>query len=91
MTDWAIRETPIPYAFIQWKGTNVCADYQCLCGRSFHLDAEFAYAVQCPSCERRYEVSSHVELREIPPDEEWDGCEPICGEDHFASDEEETE
>jgi hypothetical protein len=81
MSDWAIKETPIPYAFIQWKGTDVCADYHCLCGMFFHLDSDFAYAVQCPSCNRRYEVSAHVELREMPNDEEWDGCDVKVGTD----------
>lgn len=79
MSDWAIRELPEPHAFIQWKGTNVCGDYYCLCGDSFHVDADFAYAVQCPGCGRRYEVSSVIELREILPDEAWEGCEPRMG------------
>jgi hypothetical protein len=84
MSDWATREKPRPSAFIQWKGTNVCADYYCLCGEQFHLDVEFAYAVQCPDCNRRYEVSSMIELRYMPDDEVWDGCEIKIGTDYFS-------
>ncbi|HKX84592.1 MAG TPA: hypothetical protein VJL58_10270 [Pyrinomonadaceae bacterium] len=81
MSDWSTRDLPRPCAFIQWKGTEVCADYYCPCGEQFHVDAEFAYAVQCPHCERRFEVSSMIELREMPPDEVWDGCSIIRGDD----------
>lgn len=79
MTDWAIRDLPRPNAFIQWKGTDVCADYYCICGEQFHIDSYFVYAVRCPHCKRRFEVSSMIELRELPPDEEWDGCEIVEG------------
>ena len=80
MSDWAIRNLPRPSAYIQWKGTQVCADYYCVCGGRFHVDADFAYAVQCPHCQRRYEVSSVIELREMPAGEVWDGCDLIVGE-----------
>lgn len=82
MSDWAIRDLPRPCAFIQWKGTEVCADYWCLCGNSFHLDAEFAYAVECPYCNRKYEVSSMIELREFRPEElsEWPANNAVLGE-----------
>lgn len=80
MSDWATRELLLPSAFIQWKGTDVCADYYCVCGESFHLDSDFAYAVQCPYCQRRYEVSSVIDLREMLPEEVWEGCEIKIGE-----------
>lgn len=80
MTDWAIRDLPLPNAFIQWKGTDVCADYYCVCGGQFHVDDDFVYAVQCPHCQRRFEVSAVVELREIPSNEVWAGCEIRIGE-----------
>lgn len=79
MSKWAYREMASPCAFIQWKGTDVCADYYCVCGEQFHLDDEFVYAVQCPYCNRRYEVSSMIELREMLPDEKWDGCDIRIG------------
>jgi hypothetical protein len=81
MSDWATRNLPNPCAFIQWKGTDVCADYYCVCGIFFHVDAEFAYAVQCPTCKRRYEVSAMIELREMAADEVWGGCEIIQGDE----------
>ena len=74
MSNWATRELPKPSALIQWKGTNVCMDCHCLCGESFHLDEEFAYAVTCPHCFRRYEMSAMIEMREMQTDEVWDGC-----------------
>ena len=46
--NWAIRDIPAPYAFIQWKGTNVCMDCFCVCGEDMHIDSSFAYAVMCP-------------------------------------------
>lgn len=74
INSWATRDLPRPSAFIQWKGTNVCMDCYCLCGWHFHIDAEFAYAVQCPQCNRRYEMSAVIEMREILSDEKWNGC-----------------
>jgi len=79
MSDWAIRSLPKPCAFIQWKGTDVCADYYCVCGESFHIDAMFVYAVECPHCHRVFEVSSMIELRELAKGEKWEGCEPRLG------------
>lgn len=70
MSDWAIRDLPRPCAFIQWKGTEVCADYLCVCGGQFHIDSDFAYFVQCHHCNRRYEVSAVIELREMDSSEE---------------------
>lgn len=74
MTNWSIRELPRPSAFIQWKGTQVCMDCYCTCGHHFHIDDEFCYAVQCPTCQRRFEMSSVIEMREMEPEEVWDGC-----------------
>ncbi len=64
-SEWSVRDLARPCMFIQWKGTDSCGDYYCLCGEQFHLDAEFAYSVQCPHCERAYEVSSMIEMQEI--------------------------
>jgi len=80
MSDWAIKEVPRPHTFIQWKGTDVCMDVYCVCGDQFHIDADFAYAIQCPHCKRRYEMSTRVEMREMSTDETWEGC-PILTED----------
>jgi len=80
MSDWSYRETPRPTTFIQWKGTDLCADFYCVCGNQFHIDSEFVYAVQCPHCERRYELSARLELREMPSEEAWDGCPVVKGD-----------
>lgn len=74
--NWACRDLPLPCAFIQWKGTDVCMDCYCVCGEQIHIDADFAYAVKCHHCNRVYEMSAMVEMREILEGEKWDGCEP---------------
>lgn len=76
---WVVRELPLPSAFIQWKGTDVCMDCYCTCGHSFHIDADFAYAVKCNKCGRVFELSAVIEMRELGPQEIWDGCEPRNG------------
>lgn len=79
MSDWATKETLDPTTFIQWKDTYLCADFYCVCGEDFHIDAEFCQAVLCPYCNRRYELSTRLELREIPQEEIWIGCEIKVG------------
>jgi hypothetical protein len=51
-----------PHAFIQWKGTNVCADVYCACGNSAHFDVDFFYAVRCAACGAVYDVEPYVRL-----------------------------
>jgi hypothetical protein len=81
MSDWATRNLPRPNAFIQWKGTDVCMDCYCICSGQFHVDADFAYAVECPHCGRTYEMSAMIEMREITTSELWKGCAPRKGRD----------
>jgi hypothetical protein len=51
--------------FIQWKGSDVCLDFTCRrCGFGGHLDADFAYAVRCPSCRRVFLLPDTFELTE---------------------------
>ena len=54
-----------PYAWIQWKGTDVCMDIHCVCGQSSHLDCDFAYEIQCPHCQRFYAPNGHVRLEPL--------------------------
>ncbi|HUV65936.1 MAG TPA: hypothetical protein VMW24_18725 [Sedimentisphaerales bacterium] len=54
-----------PSAWVQWKGTNVCADVNCSCGNSWHIDGDFYYFVQCPECQRVYEMNGNIELIEL--------------------------
>lgn len=53
------------HGWIQWKGTDVCMDLHCNCGKMSHIDAEFAYVVQCPYCDRLYHCNGHIQLIEL--------------------------
>lgn len=59
-----------PRTFIQWKGTNICVDFECPCGRSAHMDTYFLYAVVCPDCGRRWELDPTLLVREVLEGEE---------------------
>lgn len=57
-----------PHIFIQWKGTDVCADIHCSCGEHGHIDDDFMYYVRCPKCGTTFEVGCHVALRPVSPE-----------------------
>jgi hypothetical protein len=46
--------------FIQYKGTDLCADIYCDCGTHLHVDQYFAYAVQCGECKAIWEFPQFV-------------------------------
>lgn len=46
--------------FIQYKGTDLCADIYCECGKHLHVDAFHVYAVQCRDCKAIYEMPQMV-------------------------------
>ncbi len=71
-----------PQAFIQWKGTEVCMDVYCVCGGSYHIDADFAYFVQCPSCEQILEMAHMIAAT---PVQKAIGHKPHVGSD-FSED-----
>jgi len=54
-----------PHAFIQWKGTHVCMDFHCACGAHCHFDGDFAYYVECPHCQRVYQMPFNLFPREV--------------------------
>lgn len=58
-----------PGSFIQWKGTELCADFHCPCGGGGHIDAMFAYSLHCPACDRRWHLSPRLLVREMKPGE----------------------
>ena len=64
---WDLQNTQEgkPHGWIQWKGTEVCMDVHCKCGRLSHIDAEFAYHVKCPGCGAVYFCNGHIELIEL--------------------------
>jgi hypothetical protein len=67
--------------FIQWKGTEVCMDFHCSCGYHGHIDAGFAYFVECGGCGAQYEMGTQVLARRIDP---IDDGRVVVAVDHFA-------
>lgn len=68
-----------PNVFIQWKGTDICADVHCGCGESFHLCGEmFVYAIQCPYCDAVWHWAQ--ETFPLLPGTTKYGHEPVRGE-----------
>jgi phage terminase large subunit GpA-like protein len=65
---YADKATP-PYAWIQWKGTDVCADIHCSCGKLSHIDANCAYYVKCPHCDQIYGLCGDIKLIPITQQE----------------------
>jgi len=53
------------YGWIRWKGTDICMDVYCKCGYHGHVDADFFYHYECPSCHKKYAVGSNVKLIEM--------------------------
>lgn len=59
-----------PSINIQWKGTDVCLDFHCICmseemGYSSHFDGRFAYYLRCNKCKRIYRLGTEVSITEI--------------------------
>ena len=67
-----VKHNP-PYGWIQWKGTDVCMDIHCECGKLTHIDADFLYHVKCSACGRVYECDGHIALHKL--DSEPDGTQ----------------
>lgn len=73
------------HGWIQWKGTQVCMDVHCKCGAHCHVDADFAYFLKCPHCQRVYATGCNVKLIELNEEqrkhvESGQTCEPITVE-----------
>lgn len=49
-----------PRVFIQYKGTDICFDFTCLCGFDAHYDGYFAYNIRCTHCGRFYAMPQTV-------------------------------
>jgi hypothetical protein len=58
-----------PDIFIQWKGTNVCADFYCTCGEQMHFDGYFLYAAKCGACGLCWKLGTKVSLTPCGEDE----------------------
>lgn len=59
------------HGFIQWKGTDVCADLTCLCGEHLHFDGDFMYHVKCPYCGQVYKCDAEIKLFPIGSEPEF--------------------
>jgi uncharacterized protein (DUF983 family) len=65
--------------FIQWKGTDLCMDFMCPeCGCQSHFDGYFAYYIDCPSCDSRFEMPTDVPVKKV---EKADGQLSLMGDD----------
>lgn len=64
---YTIQETRSgdPHGWLQWKGTDVCMDLHCKCGKLSHVDGMFMYNVKCCECGTVYMCNGHIELIEI--------------------------
>lgn len=52
-----------PKLWIQWKGTDLCADFHCSCGYFGHIDnAAFLYFLKCPHCGQIFENPNDHQL-----------------------------
>ena len=58
-----------PTGGIQWKGTDVCMDVHCKCGKHTHIDDDFTYYIECGECGAIYQVSQNISLNELPPEQ----------------------
>lgn len=54
-----------PHGWIQWKGTQVCMDIHCKCGALMHIDAGFAYYIDCPYCHTVFACDGNIHLIEL--------------------------
>lgn len=68
-----------PHAYIQWQGTDVCADVHCVCGEHTHVDMEAGqfFEFVCPACSRLFSVDARVDLIEMQRTAPPQPC-PIC-------------
>lgn len=63
-------DQPVPAARVQWKGTDVCFDFDCECGAFGHFDGYNAYFVKCGTCDKVYEMPYALPLQK-PRDGVW--------------------
>lgn len=64
VAQWVLQRNPDeePSIYVQWKGTDVCLDFYCPCGEQSHYDGYFAYAIECPACQARFDLPAHPHL-----------------------------
>ena len=65
---------------IQWKGTDVCLDFHCECGNSFHVDGYFAYSLRCINCEKIWKLGSEVSVTELTDRDDYEYGRALVGD-----------
>lgn len=71
-------EQGAPHLWIQWKGSDICADFNCSCGGGGHIDrAAFMYYVKCLDCGQIYWCNQNVELVPLTPEESKSIDDPV--------------
>jgi hypothetical protein len=68
-----IRKPEAATVWVQYKGTELCADFACTCGRGGHIDARFAYSVQCGACGQIWVLPQTLKLVRAEEATEADG------------------
>ena len=68
MLEDELFKTHRPHTFIQWKGTDVCMDFTCVCGACSHFDEEFLYFVKCVACDRIFVIGTRVVAVQVTPE-----------------------
>lgn len=55
--------------FIQWKGTDLCMDFNCPeCGAHSHFDGFFGYVIECRKCKALFEMPTDVPVKRVDKD-----------------------
>jgi hypothetical protein len=62
-----------PSVWVQWKGTELCADFRCACGAQGHIDDGFAYTVRCGACDQVWVLPQTLKLVRVEDATERDG------------------
>lgn len=65
-----MEEPSAPSVWVQWKGTELCADFRCTCGARGHIDNGFCYRVRCEACGQVWELPQTLTLTAVEGD--WD-------------------
>lgn len=50
------------FAWVQWKGTDVCIDLYCKCGVHEHYDGKCLHYYECWSCGAKYAIGLNIKL-----------------------------
>jgi len=54
---------------VQWKGTDVCLDFNCPCGQFSHIDGfTFSY-IKCFACGQNYKLASEIPFEAVDESE----------------------